>query len=76
MPFVNVKLIEGVFSDAQKRALIKGITNAMVAVKGENLRPLVSVVIDEVKSGEWAVGGQPLTTAGVQKRIAGTAKPG
>ena len=66
MPFVNVKVIKGVFSTAQKKELMKGVTDAIVAVRGENLRQLTVVVIDEVKSGEWAVGGQPLTTAQVQ----------
>ena len=39
----------------------------MVAIEGENLRPVTWVVIDEVKSGDWGVGGQSLTTAAVQE---------
>lgn len=74
MPLVNVKVIEGVLSDAQKKELIKGVTDAMVAVKGENLRQLISVIIEEVKSGDWAIGGQPLTAADVQAVAAGPVK--
>jgi 4-oxalocrotonate tautomerase len=76
MPLVNVKVIEGVFSADQKKALIKGLTDAVVALEGESLRQLVWVVIEEVKSGEWAIGGHPVTTADVQAIVAGTAKPG
>ena len=74
MPFVNVKVIKGVLSAAQKKALIKGLTNAMAAVEGENLRPFVWIVIEEVKSGDWAVGGKPLTAAAVKKIAAGEGK--
>jgi 4-oxalocrotonate tautomerase len=73
MPFVNVKVIKGVFSAAQKKALLKGVTDAVVAV-GEKLRQFTVVVIDEVKSGDWAIGGQPLTAAEVKALAAGRAK--
>jgi 4-oxalocrotonate tautomerase len=45
----------------------------MVAIEGENMRPVTSVVIDEVKSGDWAIGGKPLTTAEVKALAAGRA---
>ena len=48
MPLINVKLIEGVFSENQKRTMIERITDG---IEGENLRPLTLVVIDEVKAG-------------------------
>ena len=38
MPLVNVRIIEGVFSPEQKAEIIHGVTEAMVAVEGENLR--------------------------------------
>jgi 4-oxalocrotonate tautomerase len=76
MPFVNVKVIEGVLSDAEKNEVIQGVTDAMVAVKGENFRELVSVVVTEVKSGSWAVGGRVLTTAEVRAIAAGKGKTG
>jgi 4-oxalocrotonate tautomerase len=73
MPFVQVKVIEGVFSAKQKREMIHKVTEAMVSVEGENLRPFTVVVIEDIKSGEWAMGGKPLTTAEV-KHIATTRK--
>ncbi len=60
MPFTTVRLIEGVFSDEQKAKLIEKITDAMVEVEGESMRPLTWVVIEEVKSGDWAIGGKPV----------------
>ena len=36
MPLVQVKLIEGVFSDAQKQEMIRKLTDAMVSIEGEN----------------------------------------
>jgi 4-oxalocrotonate tautomerase len=61
MPLIAVHLIEGVFSPEQKRQIIKKLTDAMVSVEGENMRGVTWVVISEVTSGEWAIGGQPLT---------------
>ncbi len=71
MPFVNVKLIEGVFSPDQKRDMIAKLTDAMVSIEGENMRPVTWVVIDEVTSGEWGIAGNPLTTADVKALAAG-----
>ncbi len=71
MPLLNVKLIEGVFSHAQKQEMIRKLTDTMVSIEGENLRPVTWVVIEEVKSGEWGVGGTPLTTSDVQALAAG-----
>jgi 4-oxalocrotonate tautomerase len=66
MPLINVKLIDGVFSETQKRRMVTDLTDAMVAIEGENMRQVTWVVIDEVQSGNWALGGKPLTTADVK----------
>ena len=66
MPFINVKLIEGVFSEPQKQQIAKSLTDAMVQIEGEALRSVTWCVVEEVKSGDWAIGGQPLTTAEVK----------
>ena len=62
MPMVNVKLIEGVFTDDQKREMIEKLTDTMVEIEGENMRSVTWVVIDEVKSGDWGIGGQSLSS--------------
>jgi 4-oxalocrotonate tautomerase len=71
MPLVNVKLIEGVFDNAQKREIVERLTDAMVEVEGENVRQVTWVVIEEVKSGDWGLGGQALTTEAVRELAAG-----
>ena len=73
MPFVNVKLIEGVFSPDQKKDMIAKLTETMVSIEGENMRPVTWVVIEEVASGEWGIGGNALTTADVKALAAGAA---
>ena len=71
MPFVQVKLIEGVFTKAQKQDMIEKVTEAMLSVEGENMRPVTWVVIEEVKSGDWGIGGNALSTEAVKKMAAG-----
>jgi 4-oxalocrotonate tautomerase len=66
MPLVNVKLIEGVYTPMQKQEMIRKLTDTMVSIEGENLRSVTWIVIEEVKSGDWGVGGSPLTTQDVQ----------
>ena len=61
MPLVNVRLIEGVFNEDEKRAMIEKLTDAMVEIEGENMRQVTWVVIDEVKSGDWGLAGNALT---------------
>jgi 4-oxalocrotonate tautomerase len=65
MPMVTVKLIEGVFTPAQKQEMIRKITDTMVEIEGENLRPVTWVLVEEVRSGDWGIGGNGLTTADV-----------
>ncbi|MCE9562140.1 MAG: tautomerase family protein [Planctomycetes bacterium] len=50
MPLVSVKLIEGVFTTAQKQEMIRKLTDTMMA-------------IEEVKSGDWGIGGNPLSVS-------------
>ncbi len=71
MPLIQVKLVEGVFSDDQKQEMIHKITDAMVSIEGEKMRGVTWVVIEEVKSGSWGIGGTPLTTAYVKSLAAG-----
>lgn len=65
MPFVNIKIIEGVFNDEQKRGIIQKVTDTMASIEGENMRPVTWVVLEEVKSGDWGIGGKSITTEDV-----------
>lgn len=71
MPLVDIHVIRGVFTSGQKRALIEKVTDAMVAVEGENMRGVTWVKINEVESGDWAIGGAALTTEKVKSLAAG-----
>ncbi len=60
MPFVNVKLIDGVFSAEQKHALAAALTDIMVKFEGsEAFREVVWVLIEELHTDGWHIGGQP-----------------
>lgn len=73
MPLINVKVIEDVFTDDQKRDIVSRLTDAMVAVEGEAMRGVTWVVLEEVRSGDWGIGGQCLTTAAVRDIASGAA---
>jgi 4-oxalocrotonate tautomerase len=65
MPMVNIRLIEGVFTPDEKAEMIAKVTDTMVGIEGESLRGVTWVLIDEVKSGDWGIGGNALTAADV-----------
>jgi 4-oxalocrotonate tautomerase len=71
MPLIQVKLIEEVFTPAQKKQIITKLTDAIVAIEGENLRPFTLVTVEDVRSGDWGVGGKTLTTSDVRSLAAG-----
>lgn len=62
MPLATIKVIEGVFSADEKQQMIEKVTEAMASVEGENLREKTYVILEEVRSGDWGIGGKPLTT--------------
>ena len=74
MPLINVKLIEGVLTPKQKQELIRRLTDTMVPIEGENTRSVTCVILEEVKSGDWGVGGNSFTTNDVKALIAGASK--
>jgi 4-oxalocrotonate tautomerase len=71
MPLVQVRLIKGVFTEQQKGRMIEKLTDAMVSIEGENLREVTWVTIEEVRSGDWGIGGKALTTGTVKALAAG-----
>ncbi|MET0527316.1 MAG: 4-oxalocrotonate tautomerase family protein [Microvirga sp.] len=60
MPFVNVKLVEGVFSTEEKHEMAKALTDVMVRFEGsEAFREVVWVLIEELHPDGWHIGGRP-----------------
>lgn len=72
MPLVTIDVIKDVFSSEQKEAMIKGVTEAMIQVEGEGMRPVTWVKINEVENRDWAIGGK-LLDAGAVHSMAGKA---
>ncbi|MBB3175171.1 4-oxalocrotonate tautomerase [Endobacter medicaginis] len=70
MPLVTIDVIRDVFTPAQKADLIREVTDAMIRVEGEAMRGVTWVRINEIASGDWAIGGRPLTTQDVHKLAA------
>ena len=71
MPLIQVKVIENVFTPEQKKEIISRLTDAMVAVEGEKMREVTWVTLEDVKSGDWGIGGIGLTTGDVRNMMCG-----
>ncbi len=74
MPLVDIKIIEGTFSEEEIEKLIKDVTDVVVSFMGENLRSYTLVVVQEVKSGSWGVGGQAIGLEEVRVMQEGTSE--
>ena len=59
MPYVNIKITNEGATPSQKAELIKGVTNLLSDVLGKNPATTV-VVIDEVETDNWGIGGLPV----------------
>lgn len=73
MPYVNIKITNEGATPDQKARLIKGATQLLADILGKN--PLTTVVvIDEVETDNWGIGGETVTLlrkkGGEEKRIA------
>ena len=60
MPYVNIKVTDEQVTPEQKLKLIQGATQLLVDVLGKNPATTV-VVIDEVSTDNWGIGGQCVT---------------
>jgi 4-oxalocrotonate tautomerase len=60
MPFVNIKITKDGVTAGQKQELIKGTTQLLVDVLGKDPKTTF-VVIDEVDTDNWGIGGQSVT---------------
>ncbi|MGR3342356.1 MAG: tautomerase family protein [Paracoccaceae bacterium] len=71
MPLIQVQVFEDELSQEQSKDLIDKITDAVTEVTSEKLRDMTWVIIDEVKSGHWGVGGNALGLDDVKKLMDG-----
>lgn len=70
MPLVQIKGVSGYLSKQEKSELIRRVTDAVLSVEGEGLRPVTWVLVEDVPEGQWGVGGQP-ATATMLREMAG-----
>ncbi|MDA8106558.1 MAG: 4-oxalocrotonate tautomerase family protein [Nitrospiraceae bacterium] len=60
MPYVNIKITKDGASAGQKAQVISGVTNLLRDILGKNPQTTV-VVIDEVDTDNWGIGGETVT---------------
>ena len=67
MPLVQIKGIGGYLTLEQKQEMTRKVTDAVVSIEGEGLRPVTWVTIEDVQPGAWGVAGQPVTDDDLRK---------
>ena len=65
MPYVNIRITRTGATAEQKAAVIKGVTDVLVTVLGKNPQTTF-VVIDEVDTDNWGIGGETITARRAQ----------
>ncbi|MGH2989625.1 MAG: tautomerase family protein [Solirubrobacterales bacterium] len=68
MSFVDIKVIEGAFTDQEKREMVERVSETLIEIEGEPLRSVTHTVVTETPSGAWAIGGQAMTTEDVKAK--------
>ena len=60
MPLIEIKYFEQEFTDGERSGIVRAVTDAMVSFTGETIRPHTWVILEEVRSGNWGIGGNAL----------------
>lgn len=60
MPYVNIKITNEVVTKEQKYQLVKGVTELLATILGKNPATTI-IVIDEVDTDNWGIGGELVT---------------
>jgi len=71
MPIIDVKVMEGVLTTEQKQTIARGFTDVFADVVGAAARPVTTVIVQDISSGQWSVGGDVLTTDGIKQLLKG-----
>jgi len=67
MPLITLRTLEGLLTPEQKKTMIERLTDAALSVEGAAFRSVAWVIIEEIPSGAWGIGGQTLTTEAARK---------
>ena len=68
MPLIDAQVLEGVFSEDEKRALIRELARAFGRVAGAEMQRQTSVRIHEIQSGHWG-GAESVWTTGQARAL-------
>lgn len=58
MPLITIKMFKDELSDSQTQDLIHQVTEAVIPFVGERLRDNTWVLVEEIASGSWGIGGK------------------
>ncbi len=67
MPLITIKVFEGELTWGQTTEMIEDITQAVIPYVGEAVRSNTWVVVEEVKSGSWGIGGKAFGLADLRQ---------
>jgi 4-oxalocrotonate tautomerase len=67
MPIISVKVFEGELTKGQTAEIIADITEAVIPYVGEAVRANTWVLVEEIKSGSWGIGGNALGLADLRQ---------
>lgn len=67
MPYVNIKITKEGVTAQQKAELVRGATKLLVDVLGKNPQTTV-VVIEEIDTDNWGIGGETVTVRRQRKQ--------
>jgi 4-oxalocrotonate tautomerase len=71
MPLVTIRALEGALSPAQREDLMVRVTDAVIAVQGEGVRPVTWVIFDEIRDRSVAIGGDVKSSSDVRRLMSG-----
>jgi len=71
MPLIEVTLIEGAFDAAQKRQIVDDVTDSIVSLQGEHVRPSTVVLVQEIERGRWGDPRGPVSSRAVRAMVRG-----
>jgi 4-oxalocrotonate tautomerase len=66
MPLVTIKVFRNELSDSQTKDLIHQVTEAVMPFVGEKLRDSTWVLVEEIASGSWGIGGKAFGLEGIR----------
>jgi len=67
MPLVTIKVFKDELSNSQAEDLIRKVTEVVIPFVGEKLRDNTWVLIEEIASGSWGIGGRTFGLEDVRK---------